>query len=71
MNGALSEATCDASDFPISVGWFASAGSVIDSMSLDEFAGGSAGVFVSNLQEGSAFGVGVNCADFSPVHEEP
>jgi hypothetical protein len=68
INGAVREATCDAGDFPISVGWFANPGNAIDGMSVDEFAGGGAGVFVRNLSEGSAYGVGVNCADFNPEH---
>lgn len=68
INGAVREATCDAGDFPISIGWFGNPGNSIDGMSLSEMAGGSASVFVRNLAEGSAYGVGVNCADFSPVH---
>ena len=69
--GGVREGNCDAGDFPISVGWFANAGNMIDGMSLSEMAGGAASVFVRNLNEGSAFGVGINCADFSPAHEEP
>jgi hypothetical protein len=71
MFGGVREGNCDAGDFPISVGWFANAGNMIDGMSLSEMAGGAASVFVRNLNEGSAFGVGINCADFSPAHEEP
>ena len=70
MDGAVREASCDAGDFPISVGWFASSGNTIEGMSVSsDTAGGSAGVFVTNLREGSSYGVGVNCADFSPAHQ--
>ncbi len=69
--GAAREGNCDAGDFPISVGWFANQGNRIEGMSLSENAGGAASVFVRNLSEGSAYGIGINCADFSPAHVEP
>ena len=69
-NGAVSEATCDPSDFPESVGFFGPRGVRVEGMSISESPGGTAGVFLVNLVEGSAFGVGVNCADFAPAHVE-
>ena len=71
INGAQSEATCDPSDFPISVGFFGPQSVRLIGMFLNENAGGNAGVSLENLVEGSAFGVGVNCADFDPVHVDP
>jgi len=68
INGAVSEATCDPSDVPVSVGFFGPPGVRVDGMSISEELGGSAGVALENLVEGSAFGVGVNCADFDPPH---
>ncbi len=68
LNGGTSQASCDASDFPVDVGFFGPKGLSVQTMDLSENAGGVGVVSLVDLTEGSAFGVGVICADFSPAH---
>jgi len=68
VNGGTSQASCDDNDFPVFVGFFGPQGLRLQGMDVSENAGGAGVVFLKDLTEGTAFGVGVICADFDPLH---